>query len=658
MPSVGPRAFLVLAGLLVLPCRVGAQCTTRTDASAVSKSAKLAQKCDDRRLRHGPTAACKTSAPPPCAGTLVADAIALAYGANNPAAAAVDHRALKDQLRCQQTIGKGIADFIGKKLRYLIDGRTPADAEVRARHAIDRIPAKCGVTVAQDVSGVIVPDVGRQMDAAVGGAGSAVQGTTLANALVTLLETWVDRVGPNPQPLRPNIVFILTDDQRFDTIGLVHSIDGVTPVMPTVVNELVNKGVTFQNSYVTTDLCAPSRSSLLAAKYSHTTGVHDNGGTDGGFIAFDDTSTLPVWLKAAGYHTGIYGKYINGYGSHAPYQAPGWDEWHVFKDVAYFNYTLVENGAQNMFGSADTDYSTDVLRDKAVQFIHDSAGGPPFFLYFAPKAPHAPATPAPRHAGSFSGIPPWRPPNYNEADATDKPAWVQAITPWTPTIQMSHDSFNQKQLECLQAVDEAVAALIQALRDTGQDGNTMVVFASDNGYSWGSHRWEPKQCPYEECMRVPLVIRYAPLAPLPRTEIGFGLNIDHGETLSELAGATPDAGVEGMSLVHLLDGTAPSWRSDFLEEHWDSTPGDETDVGSIPTYAEVRGEQWKYNEYVTAERELYDEIGDPFELLNVVTDPGNASLASSLATRLRELRPDWSTSTTTTTTTTSTTTTT
>jgi arylsulfatase A-like enzyme len=385
--------------------------------------------------------------------------------------------------------------------------------------------------------------------------------------------------------------------------------------------------------------------------------VHDNGGADGGFQAFDDSSTIAVWLKAAGYHTGIYGKYLNGYNTASPYQAPGWDEWHVFKNVAYFNYTLAENGVENAFGSADADYSTDVLRDKAVQFIHDSAGGAPFFLYFAPKAPHAPATPAPRHVGSFTGIPPWRPPNYNEADVSDKPTWVQLINPWGATKQSNTDNFDQMQLECLQAVDEAIAALLQALTDTGQDRNTMIVFASDNGYSWGSHRWEPKQCPYEECMRVPLVIRYAPLAPLPRTETGFGLNIDHGETLAELAGATPDPGVEGASLVRLLDGTTPSWRSDFLEEHWDGTPGDETDVGSIPTYAEVRGEQWKYNEYVTSERELYDEGADPFELLNVVTDPGNATVDSDMATRLRQLRPDWSTSTTSTTTSSTTTTT-
>ena len=196
----------------------------------------------------------------------------------------------------------------------------------------------------------------------------------------------------------------------------------------------------------------------------------------------------------------------------------------------------------------------------------------------------------------------------------------------------NHDDFNQMQLECLQAVDEAVAAILQALTLSGTDKNTMIIYASDNGYSWGSHRWEPKQCPYEECMRVPLAIRYAPLAPLPRTESGYGLNIDHAETLSELAGATTDPDVEGLSMVHLLDGTAPSWRDDFLEEHWN---------GKITTYAQVRTDPWKYTEYTTNESELYDEPSDQFELTNVVTDPANAAVAATLAQRLRELRPGW-----------------
>jgi N-acetylglucosamine-6-sulfatase len=623
---------LLLVCLLFTARFAGAQCTSRSDASIVLKSVKQAVTCNYKRLRKGPGTTCTVTPPPACAGTLVSDAVALAYGANNPPAAAVDSHALRDQLRCQKFIGKGIALFVGKKLRYLTEGKTAADAEAKARKLLDKLPDECAVGVAQDVSGVILPDVGKQCDAAVGAPATTVDPTSLRDALVTLLETWVDRVGPNAAPLRPNIVMILTDDQRFDTIGLTHSIDGVTPVMPSVLNELVNQGVTFQNSYVTTALCAPSRSSLLAAKYSHTTGVHDNGGADGGFGAFNDVSTVAVWLKAAGYHTGLYGKYLNGYGSSSPYTPPGWDEWHAFKNVAYFNYTLVENGVEVAFGSADTDYSTDVLRDRAVQFIHASAGTTPFFLYFVPKAPHGPATPAPRHAGSFSGIPPWRPANYNEADVTDKPAWLQGIAPWDAAMMANHDAFNQMQLECLQAVDEAVEAIMQALRDTGQDQNTIVIFASDNGYSWGSHRWEPKQCPYEECMRVPLVIRYPRLAPLPRVESGFGLNIDHGETFAELAGATPDPGAEGRSMVRLIDGTEPAWRTDFLEEHWN---------GKIPTLAQVRGVPWKYTEYLTSESELYDETADPFELTNVVTDPGNASVVSDRAARLRVLRPGW-----------------
>jgi N-acetylglucosamine-6-sulfatase len=623
---------LVVSACLAHAAVAGAQCTTVAEARAVQKSAKQQTKCDYKKLRKGPGVTCKTTPPPACSGTLVADAMKLAWGANNPPVAAVDRAMLHDQLICQKTIGRGVAQFIGKKLRFLVRGVTAADAEAKARRTIDKIPRKCLVTVAEDPSLVVLPDVGPQLDAAVPGAGGTVDAASLADALATLLETWVDRVGPNPTPPRPNIVLVLTDDQRFDTIDATHSVDGVTPVMPTVMHEIVEQGVRFEDSFVTTDLCAPSRASLLAAKYAHTTGVHTNGGANGGFTAFDDASTLPVWLHAVGYHTGMYGKYINGYKNGAPYIPPGWDEWHAFKNVAYFDYTLEDDGTEVAYGSADADYSTDVLRDLAVQFIHDAPSGQPFFLYFAPKAPHAPATPAPRHAGMFSGVPPWRPPNYNEADVSDKPAWVQAIAPWGPTKQANTDAFDQKQLESLQAVDEAVAALLQALADVGHLDDTIVIFASDNGYAWGAHRWQPKQCEYEECMRVPLAIRYKPLAPLPRVETGFGLNIDYGLTLAELAGATPDPGADGLSMVRLLDGTAPSWRTDFVEEHWGA---------KMPTYAEVRGIPWKYNELFTGETELYDILSDPFELTNVASDPANAGTVALLAARLRELRPDW-----------------
>ena len=143
--SLSAATWIVLAGLtLGLPEAVGAQCTTRSDASAVLKSAKLAANCNYKRLRSGPAVTCKTSPPPACAGTLATDAIALAWGANNPAPA-VDRRALRDQLRCQKTISKGVVNFVGKKLRYLDQGLSAADAEAKARHSIDKIPDKCVV---------------------------------------------------------------------------------------------------------------------------------------------------------------------------------------------------------------------------------------------------------------------------------------------------------------------------------------------------------------------------------------------------------------------------------------------------------------------------------------------------------------------------------
>ncbi|TMA67848.1 MAG: sulfatase [Deltaproteobacteria bacterium] len=437
---------------------------------------------------------------------------------------------------------------------------------------------------------------------------------------------------------RPNIVFILTDDQRWDTIDKKHSVTGTTPVMPKVQSLLVNKGVLFQNHFVTTALCCPSRSSILAGKYAHTTGVHDNGGPDGGVQVFDDSSTLPVWLHDAGYHTGIFGKYLNGYAAIAPYIAPGWDEWHVFKAPGYFNYHLIENGADVAYDSADADYSTDVLRDKVLQFIAEAAE--PFFVEFTPYNPHAPATPAPRHVGSFAGVAPWRPRNYAEPDASDKPAWVQSIT-WTQQDQTGTDTFRQRQLECLQSVDEAVDAVVQALKARGVLASTIIMYSADNGYSWGSHRWKPKQCEYEECMRDPLIVRYAPLVPRARKDSRITLNIDFAQTFAELAGATPDPGVEGRSLVPLLDGSATSWRTDMLNEHWN---------GKIPTFAQVRGlftkpggtpHIWKYVELVSGEKELYNLDRDPFELSNVAGNSSNAALVATMAARLRELDPGW-----------------
>lgn len=645
---------LLAAGILTgATTQASGQCTTNDEVNAARKTLKKATKCNDKRLRSGPTATCSIDPPPACSGNLTSDAVALAYGPNNPPAAAA--KSLSDQRRCQKQVGEGVADFT-KKLAYITKGLPPAaDAELRARKSLDKLLTKCVVPVAADpVSGVVLPAVGPQCAAAIGSVGGTVNATALRDCLLTLMRTWVDRVVPNPQPLRPNILFLLTDDQRWDTTDGTHGIGGAD-VMPRTRAELVESGIEFTNGFMTTPLCCPSRSSILRGSYAHRTGVYKNGGNNGGADDFDDSSTIATWLEGAGYRTSLIGKYLNGYqqlwpNNAPPYVPPGWSEWQGLKKVSYFDEIFVEpdglGGYQEVqYGSAEGAYVTDVMREKAKSFITESVtAGQPFFLYLAFKAPHLPQIPAPRHDGLFQGIPPWRPPSYNEADVSDKPAWVQALAPQNSA---NLDQVRIDQLEMLQAVDEAIGGnpahgivgIMEHLGNLGIADNTIVVYFADNGWYWGEHRLRAKNNPYEEAIRSPMFVRYPKLAPLKRTEDRFALNIDLASTFAELAGVGVPISHDGTSLVRVFDGTAASWRTDFLAESW---------PGSHP-WALVREAQWKYTELpldpgnpaTLFETELYDLIADPFELTNVASDPANATRIATMAARLRQLRPNW-----------------
>lgn len=652
-------------GLLMLVATVqpaDAACTTTQDASAVRRSLNQAMHCADKFLRSGPGASCTVTPPPACAGTLVTDAVALAYGANDPAAAAiVDRNGLRDQLRCQKKIGTAVASYVGSKLKDLVRGKDPVEAEARARKQLDKLPTYCALDVLQDPSTLLVPSVGPQCAAAVPATpGAPVDPAALRDCLVTLFGVWVDRYGPNPQPLRPNILFILSDDQRWDTTGPVHSLNGQDDVMPRTRAELGASGVELTEAFMTTPLCCPSRSSILTGQYAHRTGVYKNGGNNGGADDFADASTIATWLQSAGYRTSLIGKYLNGYAQlwtngNPPYVPPGWTEWRGMKNVAYFDYTIVEPDGvggyvEVPYGHADADYSTDVLREKAKTFISDSVtAGEPFFLYLAFKAPHLPQIPAPRHDGLFQSLTPWRPPSWNEPDVSDKPTWIKG----PPEIPLQNaaqlDQIRIDQLEMLQAVDEAIGGnpsfgitgIMEHLRNLGVADNTIVVYFADNGWLWGEHRLRAKNQPYEESIRAPMFVRYPKLAPLPRVETRFALNIDLAPTFAELAGVGAPLATDGESLLHVLDGTQPaaSWRTDFLAEAW---------PGSHP-WAVVRESQWKYTEIpvtpgaanTTFERELYDLDADPYEEDNVATEPGNAARITAMATRLRQLRQNW-----------------
>jgi arylsulfatase A-like enzyme len=641
-----------------LPARGAfAGCTESSESRAVGKSLRQAMRCDYKALRSGADPGCPVAAPPPCAGSLVADANQLAYGL--AALAEVDTRALRDQLKCQKRIGKAVHHYVRIKLRDLIKGKSAAEAEARAIKHLDKLADDCAVTVGEDVATQItLPRAGPQCAAAVGAPGQAVDAAALRACLRQLAEVWVDRWGPDPQPLRPNILFILADDQRWDTTDATHAPDGVTPIMPGVRGQLGSAGVEFVEAFMTTPVCCPSRASILRGQFANVTGVYTNNGVHGGADDFlpSESETVATLLAAAGYRTGFYGKYMNGYNQlwndsmHVP---TGWTVWNAFRNVRYFDYDLIENGMEVHYGTAEADYSTDVLREKAKQFISDSVAlGQPFFLHLSFKTPHGPWEPAPRHAGKFAGLPDWRPASHNEADVSDKPSWVQNTPQLTPAEEDEIDAIRIAQLEMLQALDEAIGGsttygitgILQHLADLGVGDDTIVVYFADNGWHWGEHRFRAKNKPYEESIRAPMFVRYPRLAPLPRVETKFALNVDFCPTFVELAlrpaDPQPTISFSGASLVRLLDGTAgSSWRTDFLHEGWPGTH----------VWASVRDERWKYVELPVTpgdpgsafELELYDLQTDPLELDNLAGDPSQAGRIASMAARIRELRPNW-----------------
>lgn len=398
--------------------------------------------------------------------------------------------------------------------------------------------------------------------------------------------------------------------------------------MPTVTKELVGRGIRFTQAFVVNPLCCPSRASILTGKYSHSTGVWRNAFPNGGFKSFDDSQTIATTLQAAGYRTALMGKYLNGYGEEASltgYVPPGWDRWVAFVRSNYYGYQLNIDGTVKDFGDRPPDYSTNVLRREARRFLRRTEGR--LFLYFAPYAPHGPATPAGRHAGKFSDLPPLRPPSYNEADVSDKPRFIRRIRQLAPEERARLDNFRLDQLRSLLAVDDAIANILEVLDEGGRLPDSLIVFTADNGLALGEHRWREKQTAYEESVHVPLIVRWDRRFAGPGEVDRFALNIDIVPTIVEAVGmGQPRA--NGKSVVPLLEDASTPWRGSFLIEHL-------TDPlrPFVPSYCAIRTRRYLYAVYSTGERELYDLKKDPDELESRMTDPP----ASDLRKRLRAL---------------------
>jgi N-acetylglucosamine-6-sulfatase len=431
--------------------------------------------------------------------------------------------------------------------------------------------------------------------------------------------------GTEASARRPNIIFVLTDDLDYAS----------AQKMPQIGSLLAEEGISFENAFTSQSLCCPSRATILTGLYAHNSGIKGNKPPDGGFEKFVseglEEGTIAARLQEEGYRTGFFGKYLNGYGNDDPaHVPPGWDEWYgKLKEQKLYDYEINENGEEVSYGSEEEDFFTDVLSGQATDFVRRAAPEEqPFFAYVAPTAPHGPATPAERHEGAFEGEEAPKPPSFDEEDVSDKPSWRQETGRMSEEEVSGIDDYHQQRLESMLTVDEMVRSLVEELEVAGELENTYIVFTSDNGWLAGEHRLkEGKDRAYEESTRVPLFVR-GPGVPAGSTVEDLVLNTDFAPTFAELAGVE-FGGTDGRSLVPLMRGEDPPWRSAVLLEGF---------VGKKDrVYGAVRTETHKYVEYGNGEKELYNLTNDPYELENI-HETAAPSLAEDLKTRLEALR--------------------
>ncbi|MEV6349014.1 sulfatase [Actinoplanes sp. NPDC051851] len=423
--------------------------------------------------------------------------------------------------------------------------------------------------------------------------------------------------------VRPNIVFVLTDDLSKNLVQY----------MPNVI-ALQMAGTTFTNYTVTDSLCCPSRASIFTGQYPHNTGIYKNHGSDGGFRLFnsrgEEKSTYATDLQAAGYRTAFMGKYLNEYEpgnkkiTGTPYTPPGWDDW-VVGGNAYknFDYTLNENGVVKKYGHTAKDYLNDVLSTKANEFVTTSAAsGKPFMIEVASYSPHAPYTPAPQDTNAFPGLKAPRTAAYNTVPQGS--AWLARHPALGKKEQAALDQAFRRRVQAVQSVDRMLGSLRETLVKAGVADNTVVIFSSDNGYHMGEYRLNAgKQTAFDTDVNVPLVVA-GPDIPAGQSVTASVENIDLRPTFGELAQAATPATVDGHSFVPLLrSGTKPAWRTASLVEHHDpatdpADPDYEKDSINIPpSYDAIRTDTFTWVEYVDGEREFYDRTTDPFQLRNL-----------------------------------------
>jgi len=432
---------------------------------------------------------------------------------------------------------------------------------------------------------------------------------------------------------RPNFIFILTDDQRYDAMSCVQKEQGDAGRFPWFqtpnMDRLAREGVRFRNAFVTSSLCSPSRACFLSGQYNHINGVVNN------HTPFPlDGMISSKLLKNAGYATAYFGKWHHGNQK----ERPGFDT--VASYIAHGRYVdcpVLVNGVMNeTHGWVDdviTDYAIDFLKARKTQ-----QSQPPFDMVVGFKSPHVPREPPERAKSRFAGQVPRDVPNLRipspfqpliaaltSANGENRYANLRGQTP---------EEFTLDYFRCISAADDCLGRILDALDQLGLADNTVVIYTSDNGYYLREHMLGDKRSAYEESMRIPLLLRYPKLANTKgKTTDAMVLNIDLAPTLLDFAGVVIPSAMQGQSWRPLLEGKVDDsqWRPVFFYEYFYERNY------ATPTITAIRTGDSKLVEYPGHEQwtEMFSLASDRYEIHNLANDPSLQSMRSAMESELR-----------------------
>lgn len=427
---------------------------------------------------------------------------------------------------------------------------------------------------------------------------------------------------------KPNIIFILTDDQQTGLLGVEGHPVNKTPN----IDRIAEEGIIFKNAFAITPLSSPSRASFLTGKNSHNHRIFNNDHV-GNTVKSHRLVTWPRQLREAGYETAYIGKWHMGLDDT---RRVGFDHWFSFKGQGvYIDGVVNDNGQRRQI----TGHMTNHINNEAVDFVNKDHDNKPFAMVLSHKALHMPTIPTKETESLYKDYE-YEPVPSSEENIKDKPVlarpeanvgvedvnWqsLEGVIPEPGEPRrnrgMDPSSIVRDQLRCLASVDKGVGQLYEALEQNGQLDNTIIIFTSDQGMLMGEHgQFHQKRWPYDPVIRIPLLMRYPSVIPPGSVREKMVLNIDIAPTMLDIAGVESIIPLDGRSFMPLINNADTSWRKAFLAEYFK-----EKVVPRVPPWKAVRTENWKYIQYsedTDSINELYNLQADPHEEYNLIDEP-------------------------------------